>query len=96
MFVPLTPQYAAPTTVGGLGSIDLSTLSWEDYLLGGIGLMAVFYLANPGHGLFTAPIRKKKSRKSSSGGGLGFVFPMLLVGGAFLGYLYLSQNSTGS
>jgi hypothetical protein len=74
----------------GLGSIDLSTLSWEDYLIAGIALMSVYAVAAPDSRLFNPkPKRRKRARKISGGTGfsLGTAFGIVLVGGiAYLAY----------
>lgn len=59
----------------GMGSIDLSNLSWEDYLLigGGFALFVSLW-ADSG------PKRRRKKSASSSGVA-GWVWPLLAVGG---------------
>lgn len=86
--VPACPCAAAPK---GMGSIDLSTLSWEDYLLMGIVGMGLYAVVSPDSGLFNSAPKRKRRRKSSGGAALGTFFAVALVGG--LGYLIYSSNA---
>jgi len=78
----------------GLGSIDLSTLSWEDYLLLGIGGAMVYSLVFPDSGLLNpSPPKRKRRKKSSSGNmaSLGVVLTLAAVGVA--GYYVWTKGS---
>ena len=94
----------------GMGSIDFSTFGWEDWLLVGMAGMFVFSLWSPNSALFSSGTSsstksKRKGPKGrkvtyvGEGGGLGlgsFVWPMILIGGAYVGYLYFtSQQGSG-
>ena len=83
----------------GMGSIDLSTLSWEDWFLVGIGGAMFATLLFPSITEPSKPKRRSKKKKSS-GGGLGFgsgaVSALILLGGGYLAYQYfVSQGTTG-
>lgn len=67
-------QACAPCSKG-LGSIDLSTLSWEDYLI--FGGIAAFLLME----MMPKP---KRRRKKSSGG--GWIWPIAAAGCVYLWY----------
>lgn len=78
---------------GGLGSIDLSTMTWEDYLLVGIVGAFIWNLAAPDSAAFTPS--KKRSRRSKKSSGIGSTISaaavvLLLAGGGYLAYQYFT------
>ena len=76
----------------GLGSFDLSTWTWEDWLLVGIGGMALYAMVNPGSSLFNW----KPSRSHKQGFIGGLITPLILLGGGYLAYQYYVANQSGS
>jgi hypothetical protein len=71
-----------------MGSIDLSTLTWEDYLLIGIAGMSIFYLASPDSKAFK-PSKKRRKKKSGGSGIFGTLTASAVVLGlAYFGYQY--------
>jgi hypothetical protein len=86
-------------STSGLGqTINLSTWTWEDYALVGLGGVALFYLLDMGKTKATRALRRRRS-KGSSGGGLGFELPLMLLilgGGAAYLYYYNSILPTGA
>lgn len=69
--------------MNGLGSIDLSTLSWEDYLLIGGGGALFFSLMFPDSGILNASAPKRKRRRKKSSGNMasfGVVLTLAAVG----------------
>lgn len=80
-------------TPKGLGSIDLSTLSWEDYFLIGIVGTLVIGVVQPS---IFEPSRPRRRKKKSSGGspgfGAGIISTALLFAGGYLAYSYFTQN----
>lgn len=94
MYVPLQ-QVGAVAVPQGMGSIDLSTLTWEDYLLLGVGLMTVYAIASPDSALFTWSPKKRKRKKGGSSGLMGGLSTVLLVGGlGYAAYLYYTGTTT--
>ncbi len=79
----------------GLGSIDLSTLTWEDYLLIGIVGMFAVGVVFPSVYEPRQPRRKKRRKPVSATAGFlgGLVTPVILLGGGYLAYRYLAGNS---
>ena len=73
----------------GMGTIDLSTLSWEDYLLVGIGGAIFVSLLMEGR-----PKRSRRKKGTASGGSqLNWAIGLPLVGiAAYVGYLYFTQT----
>jgi hypothetical protein len=70
----------------GMGNIDFSTFTWEDWFIVGILGMSVYYLAKPDSAAFTGK-RKKRRKKSSGGSTLNtLVTTGLVLGGAYLAY----------
>ncbi len=82
----------------GMGSIDFSTFSWEDWFIVGIVGTMVLGLVQPS---IFEPSKRKAKRKSkpvSAGTGFagGIISTALLLGGGYLAYQYFSsQGSTG-
>lgn len=76
----------------GLGSIDLSTLTWEDYLLFGIVGMFVVGMVKPG--VFQPSTRKRKSVSAKTGFAGGLVTALVVAGGGYLAYQYLVSQQT--
>lgn len=78
-------MYTAPRQIGcnGLSGIDLSTWTWEDYLLIGAGAAGLYYFFAGDE-----PKRKRKPMKASTGfaGGLGTA--LVLGVGAYFAYQY--------
>lgn len=86
-------QLPVPTYVsGGMGSIDLSTMSWEDYLIiGGVGAFLLSTMWG------SRPKRRKRAKKTASGGGLGLGMPVALIALpllAVVGYMYFSSSTS--
>ena len=93
--------------VQGLGQIsfpDLSGLTWEDYLLMGIGGIVAYKLFTSAKQKVKRASGKRRSRakkreeaqKVLGGGGLGSEFTILLViGAAAIGYLYFQGQGSG-
>ena len=81
----------------GLGqTIDLSTWTWEDWVLAGLAGVVVFSLLEKGKAKATRAIKRRRS-SSSAGSGLGYDFAIVgLLGAAFVGYLILSGQSSSS
>lgn len=82
----------------GLGSIDLSTLSWEDYLL--VGVVGTFLIGAIFPSIFepSKPRVKRRRKPVSATTGFigGMVVPILVLGGGYLAYqYYASPNSQG-
>lgn len=80
----------------GLGSIDLSTLSWEDYLL--IGVVGMFGIGLVFPSVFEASKPKRKRKRKAVSGKAGFlsgtVTAVLLLGGGYVAYRYLTPDAT--
>lgn len=85
-------------TCKGMGSIDLSTMSWEDYLL--LGIVGMFAIGTVFPSVFDPPKKRKRRRKKSSSVGAGFVggliTPLILAGGGYLAYQYFSNSTSGN
>lgn len=82
------------TAPKGMGTIDLSTATWEDWLLVGIVGAVFFTVAFPDSSVVTGKKKRKRPRKrvsAGSGFAFGTVLTLALVGGA--GYLIYSSNS---
>jgi len=74
-------------TPKGMGSIDLSTLSWEDYLLMGIGGAIFVSLWSD-----SKPKKRRRARAKSSVSSDAWVFP--LIGIAAAGSILLWYSGT--
>lgn len=89
-------QLPPATYVKGMGSIDLSNLTWDNYLLFGIGAMMLYAIISPGASIFTPsnPKPKKRRKKVSAGAGFagGAVTVLILAAGGYLAYSYLSST----
>ncbi len=68
----------------GMGSIDLSTLEWQDYALIVFGLVGLYYLTEGAKKVG----KKKRSGKEGFAGGL--VTAAAVAGGGYLAYKYLN------
>lgn len=83
-------QFPTPAYAKGLGSIDLSTLSWEDYLIiGGIGafLISTMWDSRP---KWRKRRKRRKSSAAASSGGLGLGIPLgiiAVIGLGTVGYM---------
>lgn len=87
MYLHYSPSY-------GLGSIDLSTLSWEDYFLVGIIGTMVLGIIQPSIFEPSKPKRKAKRKPVSAKAGFagGLVSALLLAGGGYLAYSYFTST----
>ncbi len=82
----------------GMGSIDFSTFSWEDWFIVGIVGTMVLGIVQPSIFVPSKPKTKRKRKPVSAGTGFagGIISTALLLGGGYLAYQYFSaQGSTG-
>jgi hypothetical protein len=80
--------------VQGLGAIDLSSFTWQDYVLIGVTVLTLYSVVDSKGG-FSAVTRKRKPKR---GGGLdlgGLVIGAGVFIAAYVGYLYFTQQPSG-
>ena len=100
MYLASIPPSFVPTPRRGMGAIDFSTFSTEDWILIGVMGMGLIAFANPGASIFQ-PSKKRRRRggKRKSGGLLGFgggaVTALILAGGGYLAYQLATSGSSG-
>lgn len=90
---------AAGPCAKGMGTIDLSTFSWEDWLLIGVLGMLFYSTLVPDSSLFNPanPAKKRRKKKSSGGFALGSALGLIVVaGGGYLAYNYLTSQGASS
>lgn len=72
----------------GMGSIDLSSFTTQDWLLVGLGAVALF-----ASGVFTDSGKRRRTKKAVTGFGGGAVTALILLGGGYLAYQYYAGQS---
>jgi len=93
MYVSTSGLSGCPACMGLGQTIDLSSWTWEDWVLLGIGGVVLFSLLEKGKAKATKAIRRRRS-SVSAGGSSDFteIGIIALLGAAFIGYLYFSQS----
>lgn len=76
----------------GLGTIDISTWTGEDWLLVGMLGMGIYAAVSPGAGIFNP--KPKRKRKSKGSGTLGSITAAAVVlGVAYFGFQYVTTGN---